>query len=433
MLVLLLAAALPVESAEPLLPLTDPAVVVAGHREGESEIPDWIRQVRLAGFVQVDGVGFDQDAGTRQILGDLEDIANIRRARVILSGPITDRIDYRFGLDFGGPGRPSFLDTRIDIGLFGTSAADPIEPVTVLDGDETEDEDFLLLRLGRAKQPQSMSALESSAELLFLERATPLSQAVVRELGATFWGTALSRRVSYGIGGYRNDGNVFGAVSGDAGYGLAGRVTTSTIGESALLHLAASGVVQSNDDGMQSFSARPGVGFNEFDFADGNEPAVPAFIDTGNIAVDRTRQLGLEAGLRIESLLLRGELLASRLDRDADPTAQFWGYFVEAAYCLTGEIRPYNRAFGFFGGITPDTVVLDGGLGAIELAARYETTDFTDADIRGGRLGVVTLGANWFWSDRLKWQANAILSETDRDGVADARTNIYAVRMQFRF
>ena len=51
--------------------------------------------------------------------------------------------------------------------------------------------------------------------------------------------------------------------------------------------------------------------------------------------------------------------------------------------------------------------VVDGGPGAIELAARYEALDYSD-NPTAGRGTALTLGANWYLNNFVRLQLNAI-------------------------
>jgi hypothetical protein len=64
--------------------------------------------------------------------------------------------------------------------------------------------------------------------------------------------------------------------------------------------------------------------------------------------------------------------------RDAgDP--DFDGYYVTAAYVLSGEHRPYDRKAGYARRVMPQ-----GRGGAWELMARYGRVDLDDQAVRGG-------------------------------------------------
>ena len=378
------------------------------------------KPLTFGGFIHADAIFFDQDPLSTLRIADVQDVANFRRARLIATGEIAEEIDYRFGVDFGGPGRPSFLDTWVDFTLLGTKAQD--------------DADAAVVRLGRFKAPQGMAALEASTDLIFLERSTPLTFVPFRQAGVRGLGTYGERSGTWSVAGYRYAANVFGAVAGDPGYGVAGRLTrVFGAADAGLLHVGASSSTQTPNDGNLRFQATPGVGFNELDFRSDASP-VPSFIDTGNFDAGRYDLHGLELAGSIGPVLLRSEAFAAFVGLPAGGRADFGGAYAEAAWVVVGNARPYDRLRGLFGGLTPETDVPDGGPGALELALRYDAIDLSDAAVeRGGTLSNWTLGATWAWTPRLKFQANYVLSDAERDNEDAGTARITAVRMQYVF
>ena len=377
-------------------------------------------RLTLGGFIHADAIFFEQDALSRETIGDVQDVGNFRRARIIASGSISENVDYRFGLDFGGPGRPSFLDTWFDVALLG---------------DKGSEEDVWVARVGRFKVPQGMATLEASTDLTFLERATPTTFVPFRQAGAMLFGTYGDRAGTVRVAGYRYPANVFGAVAGDAGYGAAGRTSlalgNATEGEGQLLHMAISGSTQQPNDNVLRFTATPGVGFNELDFRTDATP-VPAFADTGSFAADGLSILGGEVAYALGPVLFRGEVIAADV-RTPSGRASLGGWYAETSWAVTGEARGYNRLIGVFKGLEPATAVGAGGTGAIELAARYDTVTLTDGPVTGGRLRNVTLGVNWVPVQRLKIQTNVVFSGLDESPADGGESVIAAVRAQFVF
>ena len=237
---------------------------------------------------------------------------------------------------------------------------------------------------------------------------------------------------------------MFGAVAGDDGFGQAARLTAiAAQGEAGLLHLGASVSRQTEENNVVRFRSTPGVGFNELDFDADTSTPVPFFLDTGPLDADGFSVVGLEAAGQLAplGLFVRGEWFLTQLDGFDDAgngngggsTPTFAGWSVEAAYCLTGEVRPYDTAFGVFGGLTPDADFLDGGPGAIELVARVDALDLSDGSVDGGSLANYSLGANWVWNPNVKLQGNWVLNRLTRDAADDAPTHIVALRMQFSY
>lgn len=85
------------------------------------------------------------------------------------------------------------------------------------------------------------------------------------------------------------------------------------------------------------------------------------------------------------------------------------GFYVQAAYTLTGETRGYKSSFGSFTGIKPK-----GTGGAWEVVARYEDAE---VDLPGRSLTAdlerMVLGVNWYVNRNVKLMLNYIDSEVD--------------------
>ena len=106
-------------------------------------------------------------------------------------------------------------------------------------------------------------------------------------------------------------------------------------------------------------------------------------------------------------LTLQSEMFASSVDRLDDGRATVYGAYVHGSFFLTGENRIYER-FGQhgaqFGRNQPFTNVfwVPGchGLGAWELKARWSYFDLGELD--AGQYNDLTVGFNWYWSDRVR-------------------------------
>ena len=108
------------------------------------------------------------------------------------------------------------------------------------------------------------------------------------------------------------------------------------------------------------------------------------------------------------------------IDGEDLPGTGALGWYVSGAWVVTGE-RKRAR-------VEPRKSILDGGFGAVELAARLERLGFDAVvypggvvhgprpeDLTANSIWVSTLGATWFVHNRVKVQANLI-----RESVADA-------------
>jgi phosphate-selective porin OprO and OprP len=85
---------------------------------------------------------------------------------------------------------------------------------------------------------------------------------------------------------------------------------------------------------------------------------------------------------------------------------------LSGGWFLTGERSHYSARQGNFGGVNVRNPIDAGGMGALELLARYEDVDYSDAPL-GGTGSAATLGANWYLTDISKIMLNIIQWETD--------------------
>ena len=108
--------------------------------------------------------------------------------------------------------------------------------------------------------------------------------------------------------------------------------------------------------------------------------------------------------------------------RPAGQTLNYWGYYVQAGYFLTGENRGYDRRYGIYERVRPFenfffTRDQEGrpsyGLGAWEVLYRYDFTDLDSKGINGGRLGQNTIGVNWHLNSHMKIMMNVLLANNN--------------------
>ncbi len=124
---------------------------------------------------------------------------------------------------------------------------------------------------------------------------------------------------------------------------------------------------------------------------------------------------GLESAAVFGPFSLQGEYNKLKVDRyGTASTFNADGYYVFGSWFLTGESRVFKN--GNADRVKPfNDFAHDGGWGAIELLARYDVLDLTDADFQsiGGRAvnrkgETWTLGVNWYLNPNLKFVANYI-------------------------
>lgn len=101
-----------------------------------------------------------------------------------------------------------------------------------------------------------------------------------------------------------------------------------------------------------------------------------------------------------------------------DVTLQAWS--ADAGFFLTGESKNIDVAKGQYGGVKPKGIVGKGGIGAWEVALRYEQADYTDEDIIGGEMDLLTVGLNWYVNNTMRFMANYVTTlDYDEPGSSD--------------
>lgn len=279
-------------------------------------------------------------------------------------------------------------------------------------------------RVGNVKEPIGFEHLTSSRFLNYMERSF-LQDAFFGGFnngftpGAYFFGTMAAERSTYAIGVFDPTTNVFATNTGAGEYSFTGRFTALPYYEDegvSLLHLGISARHWTLDDDQVRFRTRASV-------RAGASPQWPVIADSGLITGESNQQLNTELVGVCGPLSFAAEFLSSWLQNAEQPagtsagTVFYSGYYVEALYFLTGEHRAYNRKTGVFDRVVPHENAFfargegqDGrpayGIGAWQLAARFQSLDLNDNGFNGGVVQDFTLGVNWFLNPNFKVQAN---------------------------
>ncbi|THD61181.1 MAG: porin [Phenylobacterium sp.] len=136
-------------------------------------------------------------------------------------------------------------------------------------------------------------------------------------------------------------------------------------------------------------------------------------ISTGGINARHADTVGFEAAGQYGGFFLQSEYETIKIER-MNPAAgvsdpSFHGYYIDAAYSITGERRRFNNATWAFDGpaVNHPFSVQDGTWGAFEVAARYSDIDLnyhagaagaaaTADAVRGGDQAIWSGGLNWY-------------------------------------
>jgi len=374
--------------------------------------------VRVIGFFQADAAWFGQDQANVSAIGDIQDGADFRRARLAAVGDVADNVAYMIEFDFAFPGRPNFMDVWLEV------------------------QDLPLLqnvRVGQYRNPFGLDGQTSAKELTFIERGLPFAFLPFRQIGAMAHGTALDEEVTWAFSGFRFPTDAFGGQIGDnGGYGLATRLTGLLIDdEQVALHIGGAYSLIDPANNAVRYRSQPEVFVAETGGAAfvpaGVPSSVPPFVDTGVIETNIANLFAAEIATTIGSFNAQSEVIYANVDRIGGSAVSFSGVSAQAAYILTGEHRPYNRKKGVLGRVVPAQPFGAGGYGAWEVATRWSYLDLDDADVRGGRLNNWTLGTNWYLNEFTKFQVNYIHAFLNSPVNGDSNANIVAVRAQVDF
>lgn len=134
---------------------------------------------------------------------------------------------------------------------------------------------------------------------------------------------------------------------------------------------------------------------------------------------------GLELASVFDAAHFQAEYFSADQIADDGSEAEIDGYYIQAGYFLTGEIRPYKK--GVFKRIKPSKES-----GAWELVARYSDGDGSYGDVELGTTdaSVMELGVNYYPSYNVRINASYMDAE---DNLSDDEGNEFRVRFQLTF
>jgi phosphate-selective porin OprO/OprP len=184
-------------------------------------------------------------------------------------------------------------------------------------------------------------------------------------------------------------------------------------------------------------------------------------VDTGGIDAKTASVLGGELGFSAHQFMLESEYFNYKIERRNTGVAQpsdpsFNGWYVQGAWVLTGENRPYNPAEARFDApkMTYNFNPAAGTWGAFELAARYSDLDLNYHDcgaghavpaspapcfdaVRGGEQKISSIGLNWYLNPSIRFMFDYLHVDVDRFNAAGLQVgqkyDAIAWRGQFTF
>lgn len=319
------------------------------------------------GRIQLDLAGVDAPAGVTGIRGGTA--TEFRRVYLGVDGKIPGGFSYRVEADIAN----SSVELTDIYLTYGTG------PVSVT--------------AGQIKPFWGLDDMTSDLFTSFTERAA-FVQAFGFErrvgLSAQYRGKALLLQ-----GGVFGD-NAADLTDSNHSIGVDGRVVFMPKLGDTQLHLAASGHYRDPNDPAATgrYRARPFVHTTDV-----------RLVDTGLIDVSKERGLGLEGAVITGPFHAAGEAYWHTVKRSGASDPTFFGGYAEIGMVLTpGDVRGYRD--GAFDRLKPSKPITAGGIGAIEVNARYDHLDLNDAGIVGGQQKAALIGLVWAPIDYIRITAN---------------------------
>lgn len=377
------------------------------------------------GTFQIDYAGYNSRAGGY----DYSNGTDIRRARFGFDGTAFTKFKWRIEAEYV-KGVVNLLDAYLQY---------PLTPKWTI-------------TVGQHKAPYGLEANSTDALNTFLERGMASNAfgavGAERRVGASLAYATDHVNATVGLFG---SGETVGrnATTPDEGYGVNGRfVWEPIIDTDKLVHLGASAYYTTNFAGNSlSIGDRPNTRVDNSQIEQititGTNPATGP--QTGAKAAT---YIGGEAAVVRGPLSAQGEYGRLSVDRfGTAPNVQFDGFYVFGSWFITGESRSFKN--GVVDRLKPfkDFDPSSGGIGAIELAVRYDQLDLTDTGFSplAHKATSWTGGLNWYLNPNTRLIFNYIRFKGQNSplyilptpiagaGSRTAKGDAFATRLQFDF
>jgi phosphate-selective porin OprO/OprP len=316
---------------------------------------------------------YDDDTDDKEWINGNE----FRRVYLSAKGKVGKKLDYKAEFEFAG-GKIGYRDVYIqyNAGKYGKIA------------------------LGSKAEATGLNMATSSKYITFMERSMLTSfqnfrwQSGIHYSNFGLLDGKLGLQMSLTNNGDHHQG--FKDANLEEGMNFVARLTTAVVNDKENHKVVHLGV---------NYDKRPGknVKFRPENHMGGK-------VDLGFGTSEGRSDLGFELGTTFGSLSFQGEYKMHSNELPAE-TYKVNTYYVFASYFLTGEHRPYKN--GAFGRVKPKNDVDNGGLGALEIAARYSSVDNSDFNTSGyfDKVNNITIGLNWYLNSHARLMYNTVLSD----------------------
>lgn len=377
--------------------------------------------IRMGGHVQADYINWAK--ASPAIIGD-QDYFEFRRLRLVADGTGYGVYDFRLQMT---------LEPET-IGESGGAATSP----DVKDAYFTINELPFLgrWRIGNFFVPFSLEQVTNDTNNIFVERSIPTQGifAADREVGMATYNCTDDQNISWATGIFFDSisDTIKERIDDNQGYRISGRLCYLPYYDEPsngryLIHTGI-GVLHTNDqDNRIRFRTRPQIHEG------------PRLIDSGNLLGNRYTIGNFELAIVNGPITLQAEAFVASVPLFTGDTVNVNGAYAHLSYFLTGENRIYER-FGQhgaqFGRNQPysNVFAVDGcrSWGAWEAKIR---TSYLNLDhINAGQYQDLTVGMNWYWSDRVRVMFDWIHPYTTSDTVfGTTEADILAMRFDWNW
>lgn len=292
------------------------------------------------------------------------------------------------------------------------------------------------IRIGNFFVPFGLEQVTNDTNSIFLERSIPTQGVFTadREIGIAAYNVSADQNFTWTYGIFLDSisESLKQRVDNNQGYRLSGRVTWlpyyDELSNGRYLIHTGLGVLHTHDqDGFARFAARPQVRLS------------PRLVDTGNLAAGDFTTGNVELAAVMGRFAIQSEAFICRVNMNVGDPVHLYGAYAHLSWFLTGENRIYER-FGQHGAQFARNVPFTNvfatpagfGLGAWEAKARYSYFDVSDVD--RGQYNDVTIGMNWYWSDRTRVMFDYIHPITTAQTVfGNTESDILGMRFDFNW
>ncbi|GAA4756105.1 porin [Sphingomonas daechungensis] len=366
------------------------------------------------GVIEADGAAFIERKGGY----DFNNGTALRRARIGFEGTALKWWNYRIEVDFAG-NAVNITDAYLQYTKI---------PKT-------------LLTLGQHKAPFGLESNNSDNYNTFLERGMFTNAfgnaGAERRIGLS---AAYSPKetVNVTVGAFGDNESISRSSvapvtdTPDESWGFNGRATWEPIFDTGkIVHLGVSGYYRTalragdTKDALR-LSDRPNVRVDNGNIADSG-------VITG---VESLLYAGAEATGVFGPFTIAGEYGKLWADRPSLSNVSFDGFYIYGSWFLTGETRPFRNCN--FDRVRPFTEVGKDGLGAFEVALRYDKIDLSESPVRpGNEAQSVTLGLNWYFNPFAKLMFNWVRFSGDNTPLdpvgSETKGDAFATRLHLDF